>query len=383
MNKSGAGNRDTLQTIIDFLPGGITMFDAEQRVVVCNQNFRTLLEFPDSLFADGMPTLHDFALFNARRGEYGEGDPQALADQVCERARGMKPHVFERQRPNGTILEIRGEPLPSGGWVSIYTDITDRKRNEETLRRVKDMMSAAINFSPTFIWETNAEGNYTHLQGVEHILGFAESDLLGLPHNSILCDSNRGTDCEVMQRIQALEPIERLVVQAKSKAGPSVWLSTSAQPVYDTSGRYVGYRGVDVDVTEITQARHTLEQLALHDPLTGLANRRKFRDRYQLELLRQARVGLPLTLLLVDIDHFKQVNDNCGHIVGDVCLKAVADVMVSHLRGVDLVARFGGEEFLVLLSDVNARDGLLVAEKLRRALESKVIDTGLEAQPTL
>ena len=161
MKKPSAGNRDTLQTIIDFLPTGITMFNAEQQVVVCNQNFRTLLDFPDSLFVDGMPFLRDLALFNARRGEYGEGDPQTLADQVCERARGMQPHVFERQRPSGVILEIRGEPLPGGGWVSIYTDITDRKRNEEDLRRVKDMMSAAINFSPTFIWETDAAGNYT------------------------------------------------------------------------------------------------------------------------------------------------------------------------------------------------------------------------------
>ena len=383
MNKPSAGDQDALQTIIDFLPSGITLFDAQQQIVVCNQNFRTLLEFPDSLFVDGMPSMRDLALFNARRGEYGEGDPQAQADQVCERARGMQRHVFERQRPNGTVLEIRGEPLPGGGWVSIYTDITDRKRNEETLRRVKDMMTAAINFSPTFIWETNAEGKYTHLQGVEHILGFAETELLGRRRSATLCGPNGCPGCEVGKRMHARQPIERLVVEAKNKAGASVWLSTSAQPVYDPGGHYVGYRGVDVDVTEITQARQTLEQLALHDPLTGLANRRKFRDRYQLERLRQARVGLPLTLLLIDIDHFKLVNDNWGHIVGDVCLKAVADVLISHLRTLDLVARFGGEEFLALLSGTDAGEGALIAEKLRRALESMVIDTGLAAKPTL
>ncbi|TRZ98741.1 MAG: diguanylate cyclase [Rhodocyclaceae bacterium] len=383
MNKSSATDQDTLQTIIDFLPGGITMFTAEQRMVVCNQNFRTLLEFPDSLFAEGLPTLYDLALFNANRGEYGPGDPQALAAQVSERARSMQRHVFERQRPNGTILEIRGEPLPSGGWVSIYTDITDRKRNEENLRRVKDMMSAAINFSPTFIWETNAEGKFTHLQGIEHILGFAEDELLGLPYRALLCDVSHSNDCEVNQHMQALEPVERVVVEAKNKAGASVWLSTSAQPVLDAGGHYVGYRGVDVDVTEITLARLALEELALHDPLTGLANRRKFVDRYQFERLRQSRVGLPLTLLMVDIDHFKLVNDNFGHIVGDVCLKAVADVLARQLRTVDLIARFGGEEFLVLLSDTDTTTGKLVAEKLRRALENHVIDIGLEAQPTL
>lgn len=514
MNKSGDGHRDMLQTIIDFLPSGITMFNAEQQMVVCNQTFRGMLEFPDSLFAEGLPSFRDLALFNARRGEYGDGDPETIADQVCERARGMQPHVFERQRPNGTVLEIRGNPLPGGGWVSIYTDITDRKhaeqearrystyldtvlnslpqgvtvvnekleialwnkrfenllnlptgelfpgvhfedvirrnaergeygdvdpvqkardtvalamkfephrlertrgdgrtleiegrdmqidgkvagfvttytditeriRNEETLRRVKDMMSDAINFSPTFIWETDAEGNYTHLQGIDHILGFSESELLGHPRSSTLCGESHGDDCEVARRMRAREPIERLLVEARNQAGAVAWLSTSAQPVFDRGGSYMGYRGVDVDVTEITLARQALEQIALHDPLTGLANRRKFQDRYELECLRQARLGMPLTLVLVDVDHFKQVNDSWGHIVGDICLKAVANLLVSHLRTIDLVARFGGEEFLILLADANAAEAALVAEKLRRALESRGIDTGLAAQPTL
>ena len=386
MDKPNAGYQGSLQTIIDFLPGGITMFNAEQQMVVCNQNFRTLLEFPGSLFANGLPTLRALALFNAERGEYGEykeGGAQLIADQVCERARAMQPHVFERQRPNGTTLEIRGEPLPGGGWVSIYTDITERKRDEEALRRVKDMMSAAISFSPTFIWETDAAGNYTHLQGVEHILGFAESDLLGQQRGSTLCDPTHCDNCEVDRRMQARESIERLVVESRSKAGASVWLSTSAQPVFDQGGAYTGYRGVDVDVTEITLARQALEKIALHDTLTGLANRRKFQDRYELERLRQARLGLPLTLVLVDVDHFKQVNDTWGHIVGDVCLKAVANVLSSHLRTIDLVARFGGEEFLILLSDANLQEGALVAEKLRRALEGTVIETGLAAQPAL
>lgn len=372
-----------LQTIIDFLPTGITMFNAEQQIVICNQNFRTLLEFPDALFENGMPFLHDLAMYNARRGEYGPGEPHVLAEQVCARARTMQPHVFERQRPNGTILEIRGEPLPGGGWVAIYTDISDRKRNEENLRRVKDMMSAAINFSPTFIWETDAEGNYSYLQGVEHILGFTESELLGLPRCHTLCDAEHCTTCDVARCMAARESIDRVVVESKSKAGSVVWLSTSAQQVVDHEGRYQGYRGVDVDITEITQARQALEQLALHDPLTGLANRRKFQDRFQLEHLRQARSGQPLTVLLLDIDHFKQVNDGWGHIVGDTCLKKVAEVLLGNLRSIDLVARFGGEEFMVLLAETSAETGRLVAEKLRRALESQSIETGLATQPVL
>jgi diguanylate cyclase (GGDEF)-like protein/PAS domain S-box-containing protein len=514
MQQANSSNENALQTIVEFLPCGITMFDAAHEMVMCNQKLRVMLDFPDSLFADGLPSLRAMFLFNAGRGEYGPGEPEELADQLCERARNMQPHVFERQRPNGTVLEVRGTPLPGGGFVTIYTDITDRKhaeqdaqrystyldtvlnslpqgvtvidenldmvlwnkrfenvmgmhsediqpgipfeelirknaergeygdvdpvqkakdmvtlamkfephrlerlrpdgrtleiegrdmqidgkvagfvstytditeriRNEQTLRRVKDLMSDAVNFSPTFIWEIDVEGNYTYLQGIEHILGFTENEMIGLARLPGLCGGKSCDGCEIARRIDAHEPIEGLVLEAINKAGETVWLSSSAQPVFDEGGRYLGYRGVDVDVTEVTRARQELEKMALHDALTGLANRHKFKERYELERLRQARVGLPLSLILVDVDHFKVVNDTWGHIVGDVCLKAVANALASHVRGIDLVARFGGEEFLVLLTDANAHEARLVGEKLRRAVESAVISTGLAAKPSL
>jgi diguanylate cyclase (GGDEF)-like protein/PAS domain S-box-containing protein len=514
MQQANSNSQNVLQTIVEFLPCGLSMFDAEHEMVMCNLNFRSMLDFPDALFAEGLPSLHTLALLNAGRGEYGPGDPETLADKLCERARNMQPHVFERQRPNGIVLEVRGTPLPGGGFVTIYTDITDRKRaeqdaqrystyldtvlnslpqgvtvvnekldmvlwnkrfenvmgmhegdlqpgisfeevirknaergeygdvdpvqkaqemvalamkfephrierirpdgstleiegrdmqidgkvagfvstytditerirNEQTLRRVKNLMSDAVSFSPTFIWETDVEGNYTYLQGIEHILGFAENEMIGLARLPRLCGARSCGGCEIARRIDAHEPIKNLVLDAKNKAGETVWLSSSAQPVYDEGGRYLGYRGVDVDVTEITLARQELEKMALHDALTGLANRHKFRERYELERQRQERVGLPLSLILVDVDHFKVVNDTWGHIVGDVCLKAVANSLASHVRGIDLVARFGGEEFLVLLSDADAHEARLVGEKLRQAVESMVISTGLAAQPTL
>ena len=138
----------TLQSIIDHLPSGVTMFDAEQRLVAYNQQVRILLDIPDELFASGMPTLYDLALFNARRGEYGPGDPVQQAQAVSDRARTLQPHVFERRRPDGTVVEMRGSPLPDGGFVSIYTDITDRKRTEQEARRLAVYLDAVINALP-------------------------------------------------------------------------------------------------------------------------------------------------------------------------------------------------------------------------------------------
>jgi PAS domain-containing protein len=141
-------NHAILQSIIDHLPSGVTMFDADQRMAACNRRLRTLLDFPDALFEPTLPTLYDLALFNARRGEYGPGDPESLARDLCERALTQQSHVFERLRPDGTVIEVRGTPLPTGGFVSIYTDITERKRAEQEARRLASYLDAVINALP-------------------------------------------------------------------------------------------------------------------------------------------------------------------------------------------------------------------------------------------
>jgi diguanylate cyclase (GGDEF)-like protein len=134
-------------------------------------------------------------------------------------------------------------------------------------------------------------------------------------------------------------------------------------------------------LTGLNVAHGKLERMALHDALTGLANRRKFQLRYDIELARQQRSRDDLVLLVLDIDHFKAVNDAHGHVVGDVCLRAVAQALARHARASDTVARFGGEEFLVLLAGTSLAEGARVAEKLRRAVESTHIPVEGLAQP--
>jgi signal transduction histidine kinase len=143
-----AAHQDLIHSVIDHLPSGISMFDADLRMVACNRQLRTLLDFPDSLFEPTLPTLYELALFNARRGEYGPGVPEVLAQDVCSRARSMQPHVIERQRPNGVVIEVRGVPLPTGGFVSIYTDITERKHAEKEAKRFAAYLDAVINALP-------------------------------------------------------------------------------------------------------------------------------------------------------------------------------------------------------------------------------------------
>ncbi|TAK50292.1 MAG: response regulator [Xanthobacteraceae bacterium] len=122
---------ELLQGGLDLIDQGLTVFDGDLRLVAWNQRFFTLLEFPMELARVGTP-FAEFMRFNALRGEYGEGD---IESQVAERvrlARSFQPHYLERKRPNGSIIAVRGEPLPHRGFVTIYTDIT-RQRDHQRL----------------------------------------------------------------------------------------------------------------------------------------------------------------------------------------------------------------------------------------------------------
>ena len=114
-----------MDAVFDHLPVGITVINRDLQVVRVNSRFIEMLELPAAMFASRLPSLEEVTRFNAERGEYGPGDPAVLTHERMLRARQGRSHRFQRLRPNGRVLEITGEPLPDGGFVSIYQDITD------------------------------------------------------------------------------------------------------------------------------------------------------------------------------------------------------------------------------------------------------------------
>ncbi|MDF3194215.1 MAG: GGDEF domain-containing protein [Gammaproteobacteria bacterium HGW-Gammaproteobacteria-13] len=122
----------------------------------------------------------------------------------------------------------------------------------------------------------------------------------------------------------------------------------------------------------LEEQNHKLSYLAEHDPLSGLLNRRAFNGIVERELLRCQRTQQPLCLLLLDLDHFKTVNDRFGHPLGDVVIKRIAALLSSQVRGLDSLARLGGEEFMLLLVNCDREQGLQIAEKLRQLVETQL-----------
>ena len=240
---------ETLTTLIDNFPGAISLFDADLRLAAHNPRFRRLLDLPDELFAKGDLTFEELVRYNAARGDYGAGNVDRQVAEILTLALECEPYRMERTRPDGTVLEITGVPLPRSGFVVIYNDITERRRMED-------------------------------------------------------------------------------------------------------------------------QIRH----LAFYDPLTQLPNRRLFDDRLSQSMAASRRSRAYGALMFLDLDNFKPLNDTHGHVVGDGLLVEAAQRIRGCIREVDTVARFGGDEFVVLLDELSPSQeestGLatVVAEKIRSRL---------------
>lgn len=157
--------------------------------------------------------------------------------------------------------------------------------------------------------------------------------------------------------------------------GRRAYLAIDAGPIYDATGAVVAVVETLRDVTAQREAQDALENLAACDGLTGLANRRSFDQALEAESHRSARSGLPLSLLMIDIDAFKLLNDTYGHGGGDACLKSVASTVADSVRRAgDMAARYGGEEFAVILPNTDADGTAVIAERIRRAVEALQIE---------
>ncbi len=180
---------------------------------------------------------------------------------------------------------------------------------------------------------------------------------------------------ELVEKVRQNKIIDNFEVQMRSPENDEkLWLNLSAR-VIELDGELALY----LNLHNITEQKNTEEQLFLQastDALTGLNNRRQFEFLFNQSMAAAVRYKTPYCLIMSDIDHFKLVNDTYGHEVGDIVLKKVAEVMKKTFRASDIMGRFGGEEFIVFLTNTNEDGGKIAAEHFRQAVEQAVIEEG-------
>lgn len=173
--------------------------------------------------------------------------------------------------------------------------------------------------------------------------------------------------------LDCLQPHWKGELLCQTKGATPLWTAVTTSSVLDEHGETRNYIVSAIDITDLKIAHRRMEQLALFDSLTGLANRRLFQDRLEQALQSVRRRGNQLAIFFLDLDDFKRINDSMGHDAGDMLLLTVAERLKSCVRGQDTVARLGGDEFTILLHDVSdAKDMTMIAENILTTLKAPI-----------
>ncbi len=362
-----------LENTFEYMDQGISIMDGSLLLLGSNRRFRELLDFPEPLCRPGEP-LEQLFRYNAQRGDYGAGEVEAQVKERMVLASRFEPHRFQRERPDGTVLEIRGMPLPGrSGFVSIYTDVTERAKAEAALRRSEERFRSLTALSSDWFWEQDADFRFTRLEG-RHLGGddHAFAGEIGKTWWEIGFELDEGWDPH-LDLLRRHEPFHDLILRRRLADGSVRHTRVSGEPVFDGRGTLLGYRGVGRDVTLQKTAEDRIRYLATHDGLTGLPNRTWFHELLGMELKAAARYGRRLAVLFIDLDRFKLINDSLGHDAGDELLKETSSRITQSLRASDVVARLGGDEFVVMLREVACQEqAAVVARKVLAAVMEPV-----------
>ena len=219
---------------------------------------------------------------------------------------------------------------------------------------------------------------YTHAaNGYNHIvspvwtrqLGHAVIDVVGKSFEDFIHPEDVSAYREFFGKVRATgEGQSGAEYRVRHKNGEWFWHTSSAVPFFDESGTVAGFYGIDRDITELRRVQKELELQATTDELTGAINRRHFIQLAAGEIKRARRLNHALSLALIDIDHFKEVNDVWGHAVGDQALVFFTGTLRAHIREIDVLSRFGGDEFILLLPETSTPQACEVLDRLAKTL---------------
>ncbi|HSG23929.1 MAG TPA: PAS-domain containing protein, partial [Azonexus sp.] len=367
---------DLLQTVLESIPSAVSLFDRDQKLVLHNQELLHLLDFPASLIEQGTVSLETLFRFNAERGEYGPGEPEAIVANLMTRAKSQAPHHFERTRPNGKTLDIRGAPLADGGFVTIYTDITERRASAE-----RDQLAQKVfNHTPTGIIFTDEAHRILSINPATTLMtGYEPFELLG--HTVFaLVNLAHGQTPNAFQEELAVSGTWSGELELTRKNGEDIPAGLRVSRVDDPySGLPAHYIWILADITERKQSEERMRHIAQHDALTGLPNRLSLAMRLGQLLPEARRHQWRLAIMFIDLDRFKIINDTLGHQIGDELLREVACRLSRAVRETDFVARLGGDEFVIILPGIaSPADAAIVAGKIIAKLSTAIEAEGHE-----
>ena len=381
-----------LQIALDAMPVGVSWANlSDQKIVFVNRTFTEIfgyvlgdfLEITD--WINSYPFPEDQNRATERWGSYfaTQGEQEFHVEAMELRIRCKSGEVK-------TVINS-GIILPQTGWaLAVFVDISDRKSEEllllETNRQVREgqaIYRLLLDHSPEMIllWPFDNSRRYVS-PAVLDVTGFTAEEYLSRDPAALVHPDDFAAVQQAAEELRAGKTSRTIRYRTLRKAGEYRWVEASLLSYADTdSGNIGGYVATVRDISDqvdrelrVTAEHRRLIEAASLDELTGIANRRAFNVSLRHEGIRQTRSQRDLSLLILDVDCFKQYNDRYGHLAGDSCLRQVAQAIQGASRASDSVARYGGEEFAVILPATDTVGAEIIARRLLQAVASLGIE---------
>lgn len=356
-----AESEERYRLILQHSPTGILHYGDDLVITYCNERFAEIIEAPlDRLIGLDMKTLHDQRIMPALQSAL-EGTTATYEGEYIATTSGKRIWISMSCSP------LPGPRKKKYGGIAIVEDISERRIDEEALRSSEAMLRLMLETSPIAVRIAGDGGRkvlFANQRYAELIQASPEA-MLGVDPGQYY--ANADDYKEVLEVLSRGGQVTHRLIELKMPDGQAKWaLASYLMLTYEGQPAVLGWL---YDVTQQKQAEQQLELLARTDALTGLHNRRSFMEIAETELSRAIRHGGRLAILMLDIDHFKSINDTHGHRVGDSVLQAFGRLCQQMLRTYDTMGRIGGEEFAIVLPHAGRDQAVGVGERIRQLVE--------------
>lgn len=374
-----AESQRLLQAAVEQSSASIVVTDTEARIIFANTAFTQITGYSLEESLGRNPSILKSGLtppetYREMWGALVHG--KAWRRELCNRKKTGE--LFWEAANISPIVDAQGK---TSHYLGVMDDITQRKQVEAEVLRLSQRNELLLNSAGEGIYGIDEGGAVTFINPAAlAILGFEKEEILGKnAHQAIHHHYPDGSpypkvECPINQTWR--DGIRRKVEEVFfRKDGEPFPVQMTVTPMHE-NGVLVGVEVVFQDISSRKRMEQELTRLATTDPLTGVANRRRLLEQMEVELARVKRFHEAAAFLMVDIDHFKKINDSFGHAIGDAVLQHLAELSKANLRRLDLFGRLGGEEFGIMLPGTHGEGALQVAEGFRRSVANSPLQSG-------